>query len=98
MYCCFLLMSFLLVFSCSHYSITCVDTWKGDANLPKEYLDGAYERFLHNTSPWSEKVIVRVGESGVMLRSPELMKRQYSFIYIDGGVWFVINQFTELSH
>jgi glucose-6-phosphate-specific signal transduction histidine kinase len=76
------------VLSLTHYSrrITCVDTWQGGPDLQGDLLLGLHERFLHNISPWKDKVRVVTGESGVVLKSEEVMSQRYSFIYIDAGI------------
>jgi hypothetical protein len=63
-----------------------VDTWQGGPDLQGDLLLGLHERFLHNISPWKDKVRVVTGESGVVLKSEEVMSQRYSFIYIDAGI------------
>ena len=68
-----------------------MDTWQGGPDLQGDLLLGLHERFLHNISPWKDKVRVVTGESGVVLKSEEVMSQRYSFIYIDAGICYLFD-------
>ena len=64
--------------------ITCVDTWEGSDEHTPEHKDGLFERFRENIEPYKDRVTVRRGFSGEVLRKFEC-KPTFDFIYIDGS-------------
>ena len=48
-----------------------------------EQIDSLYDTFMHNVSPFAERVDVQVGQSQLILRKHRL--NSYDFIYIDGS-------------
>lgn len=74
-------------------SLTCVDLFSGDGSQDYGSRDreSLYQRFVTNTSPYTEKIRVMRGESGRLLRS-ESPDETYEFVYIDGShkSWHVL--------
>jgi len=64
--------------------ITCVDTFKGGEGLPESSENALLDRFLKNTEPWTEKIVVLEGESSSQLRDIRL-EYQFDSAYIDGS-------------
>lgn len=64
--------------------IYCIDTFQGSREHESMNVEteGLYERFTTNLTPYIDKIELRVGLSGVMLRTLEL--DSFDFIYIDG--------------
>ena len=65
--------------------MTCIDTWEGSAEHPELLKTGLYDRFLHNIEPYRDKVAVYRGQSGAMLKHPDILAQKFDFIYIDAG-------------
>jgi len=69
--------------------LVCVDTFEGSMEHKAgmshtvEQLDSLYEIFMHNISPFRERVKVEVGSSQELLRKHSLYS--YHFIYVDGS-------------
>ena len=64
--------------------ITCVDTWEGSEEHDKKLKDGLYERFLCNTRKFGDRVKIKRGFSGVMLRQFPC-ESNFNFVYVDGS-------------
>ena len=69
--------------------IVCIDTFQGGMEHRPgerhavEKIDSLYDLFIHNTSPFREKIILQMGLSQELLRQHKL--NSYDFIYIDGS-------------
>jgi len=64
--------------------IYCIDTFEGVDEYNENQKTHIYERFMHNTSLFRDKVITYKGSSEALLKSPEIMANQFDVIYIDG--------------
>ena len=64
-------------------TITCVDTFEGSREHSDDLKNGLYERFIENIKPYKDKVIIKRGLSGDILKT--LTNDTYDFIYVDGS-------------
>jgi predicted O-methyltransferase YrrM len=65
-------------------TVTCVDTWEGSDEHSSELKDGLFDRFLENIEPYKDRVVIKRGFSGEVLRSFPC-EPTYDFVYIDGS-------------
>lgn len=62
--------------------LVCVDTFEGSPEHNQSHTNGLFDIFLHNITPFRERVIIHKGKSQSILRT--LPETCYDFIYIDG--------------
>lgn len=65
-------------------TITCVDTWEGSDEHTPELKNGLFDRFMENIEPHKDRVIIKRGFSGEVLRTLPL-DATFDFVYIDGS-------------
>lgn len=68
-------------------NITVVDTFEGSMEHPSMGVDTSniYETFKNNIGGFEDKVDIKIGKSGDILKKFELGKDSFDFIYIDGS-------------
>jgi len=64
--------------------VTCVDTWEGSEEHNDAMKTGLFERFSNNISRFSDRVSVKRGPSGVVLRSFPCTET-FDLVYVDGS-------------
>ena len=64
--------------------VTCVDTWQGSEEHSHTMKEGLFDRFSNNTNRFTDRITVRRGFSGVVLRTFPC-ESQFDFIYVDGS-------------
>jgi predicted O-methyltransferase YrrM len=67
-------------------SITCIDIFEDDYQQQNNEIEinSVYDRFLHNTKEYGDKVIHIKDKSNNALILPSVREKKYDFIYIDG--------------
>jgi predicted O-methyltransferase YrrM len=65
-------------------TITCVDTWEGSEEHEQKLKDGLYDRFISNTQKFGDRLTIKRGFSGVMLRAFPC-EPIFNLVYVDGS-------------
>jgi predicted O-methyltransferase YrrM len=64
--------------------VTCVDTWEGSDEHTSDHKDGLFDRFQDSIKDYKDRVTIRRGFSGEVLRTFPC-EPTFDFIYIDGS-------------
>jgi hypothetical protein len=66
--------------------LTCIDTFMGnEEHEGLESITGLYERYIHNTKEYKDKVIIARGFSSEMLKTEAIRSNKYDLIYVDAN-------------
>jgi predicted O-methyltransferase YrrM len=66
-------------------NVTCVDTWEGSEEHDQSMKDGLFDRYSSNVKRFGERVTVRRGMSGDVLRAFPTASPSFDLVYVDGS-------------
>lgn len=64
--------------------VTCVDTWEGSEEHDQTMKEGLFDRYMANVARFGDRVTVRRGMSGVVLRTFPC-EPVFDLVYVDGS-------------
>lgn len=65
--------------------VTCVDTWEGSEEHEQSMKDGLFDRYMGNVTRFGDRVTVRRGMSGDVLRTFPTTEPSFDLVYVDGS-------------